>query len=89
MSERRRRQIAALAEKYRLTVIEDDVYGFLSPERSSLSALIPDRTIFVTSVSKSPLSRDASRLRGRASPDAREAERGCLDDHDLRPADHR
>jgi DNA-binding transcriptional MocR family regulator len=53
MSERRRRQIAALAEKYRLTVIEDDVYGFLSPERASLSALIPDRSIFVTSVSKS------------------------------------
>jgi DNA-binding transcriptional MocR family regulator len=53
MSERRRRQVAAIAEKYRLTVIEDDVYGFLSPERASLSALIPDRTIFVTSVSKS------------------------------------
>jgi DNA-binding transcriptional MocR family regulator len=53
MSERRRRQVAAIAEKYRLTVIEDDVYGFLSPERGSLSALIPDRTVFVTSVSKS------------------------------------
>ena len=53
MSERRRRQVAAISEKYRLTVIEDDVYGFLSPERASLSALIPDRTIFVTSVSKS------------------------------------
>jgi len=53
MSERRRRQVAALAEKYRLTVIEDDVYGFLSPERASLCALIPDRTVFVTSVSKS------------------------------------
>ncbi len=53
MSERRRRQVASIAEKYRLTVIEDDVYGFLSPERASLSALIPERTIFVTSVSKS------------------------------------
>ena len=53
MPERRRRQVAALAEKYRLTVIEDDVYGFLSPERASLSALIPERTLFVTSVSKS------------------------------------
>jgi DNA-binding transcriptional MocR family regulator len=53
MPERRRRQVAALAEKSRLTVIEDDVYGFLSPERASLSALIPERTIFVTSVSKS------------------------------------
>src|SRR5205814_5615402 len=53
MSERRVRQVAAVAEKYRLTVIEDDVYGFLSPERASLMALIPDRTIFATSVSKS------------------------------------
>jgi DNA-binding transcriptional MocR family regulator len=53
MSERRRRQIAAIAEKHRLTVIEDDVYGFLSPERSPLAALIPGRTAFVTSVSKS------------------------------------
>jgi DNA-binding transcriptional MocR family regulator len=53
MSERRRRQIAAVAEKHRLTVIEDDVYGFLSPERAPLATLIPDRTLFVTSVSKS------------------------------------
>ena len=53
MPERRRRQVAAIAEKYRLTVIEDDVYGFLSPERASMSALVPERTIFVTSVSKS------------------------------------
>ena len=53
MSERRRRQIAAIAEKYRLTVIEDDTYGFLSPERAPLAALIPHRTIFVTSLSKS------------------------------------
>src|SRR5262249_28353109 len=53
MPERRRRQVAALAEKYRLTVIEDDVYGFLSPERASLAALIPERTICVSSVWKS------------------------------------
>src|SRR5215208_980937 len=53
MSDRRRRQIAAIVEKYRLTVIEDDVYGFLSPEKAPLAALIPDRTVFVTSLSKS------------------------------------
>jgi DNA-binding transcriptional MocR family regulator len=53
MSERRRRQIAAIVDKYRLTVIEDDVYGFLSPERTPLAALIPGRTVFVTSLSKS------------------------------------
>src|SRR6478752_9666551 len=53
MSERRRRQSASIAEQYRLTVIEDDVYGFLSPERAPLAALIPDQTIFVSSLSKS------------------------------------
>jgi DNA-binding transcriptional MocR family regulator len=53
MSERRRRQIAAVAEKYRLVIIEDDVYGFLSPERAPLAAMIPGRTVFVTSLSKS------------------------------------
>jgi DNA-binding transcriptional MocR family regulator len=53
MSDRRRRQIAAIAEQYRLTVIEDDVYGFLSPEKAPLAASIPERTVFVTSLSKS------------------------------------
>jgi DNA-binding transcriptional MocR family regulator len=53
MSERRRKQIAAVAERYKLTVIEDDVYGFLSPERAPLTTLIPERSIFVTSLSKS------------------------------------
>ena len=53
MSERRRKQIAAVAERFKLTVIEDDVYGFLSPERVPLATLIPERSIFVTSLSKS------------------------------------
>lgn len=53
MSEKRRRQVAAVAEKYKLTVIEDDTYGFLSPERTPLRPLIPHRTIYVTSLSKS------------------------------------
>ena len=53
MSEKRRRQIAAIAEKHRLVVIEDDTYGFLSPEREPLATLLPDRTLFITSLSKS------------------------------------
>jgi DNA-binding transcriptional MocR family regulator len=53
MSDRRRRQIAAVAERHRLTVIEDDVYGFLSPERTPLAVILPERTLFVSSVSKS------------------------------------
>jgi DNA-binding transcriptional MocR family regulator len=53
MSDKRRRLIAAIAEKYRLTVIEDDTYGFLSPEKVPLATLISARTIFVSSLSKS------------------------------------
>jgi DNA-binding transcriptional MocR family regulator len=53
MSERRRRQVAALAERHRLIVVEDDTYGFLSPERAPLAALIPHRTVYLTSLSKS------------------------------------
>jgi DNA-binding transcriptional MocR family regulator len=53
MLDKRRRQIAAVAEKHRLTVIEDDTYGFLSPERVPLATLIPARTIFISSLSKS------------------------------------
>jgi DNA-binding transcriptional MocR family regulator len=53
MSDRRRKQIAAIAERFKLTVIEDDVYGFLSPEQSPLTTLMPERAIFVTSLSKS------------------------------------
>lgn len=53
MSERRRRQVALLADKHRLTIVEDDTYGFLSPERTPLATLVPGRTVFVTSLSKS------------------------------------
>ena len=53
MLDRRRKQIAAIADKHRLTVIEDDTYGFLSTEREPLAALLPERTIFITSLSKS------------------------------------
>ena len=51
VGEFRRLQIAELAEKYRLTVIEDDVYGVLSPESTPLAALIPHRTVYMTSLS--------------------------------------
>ena len=53
MLDKRRRQIAAIAEKYRLLIIEDDTYGFHSPERAPLMSLIPERTLLVTSLSKS------------------------------------
>jgi DNA-binding transcriptional MocR family regulator len=53
MSDKRRRQIAAVAERYKLTVVEDDTYGFLSPERAPLTTYLGDRGMFVTSLSKS------------------------------------
>ena len=89
MSERRRRQIAAIAERYRLTVIEDDVYGFLSPERTPLAPLIPHRTLFVTSLSKSLFPGTATRLRRRAAGDSRENRRRRVDDDDHGVADRR
>lgn len=49
-----RAAIAEVARKHGLTIIEDDVFGFLPPERPlPLAAFAPERTIYVTSVSKS------------------------------------
>ena len=85
MSEKRRRQIAAVAEKCRLTVIEDDTYGFLSPERWPLARLIPHRTVFVTSLSKSLFPGMRLGLRGCPARDSRpHCQRGLgHDNHDV------
>lgn len=54
MSESRMQEIAAIVEEFDLYVIEDDVYGFLAEHRSPpFAALIPERTIYLTSASKS------------------------------------
>lgn len=54
MPEKRRREIAAIARRYELPLIEDDVYGFLlaSPP-APLASLAPELVAFVTSTSKS------------------------------------
>lgn len=53
MSAERRAAIVAVARKYDLTIIEDDVYGFLIRERPlPLAALAPERTIYIASASK-------------------------------------
>jgi DNA-binding transcriptional MocR family regulator len=52
MSEERRRAIAAVAERYDAILIEDDVHGFLAAGKTPIAMLAPERTIFVTSVSK-------------------------------------
>lgn len=54
MGAERRRAIADLAERHRLTVVEDDVFGFLPAARPApLAAYAPDRTVLVASTSKS------------------------------------
>ena len=46
--------VAAIARKHGLTLIEDDVFGLLPPDRPApLARFAPERTIYVTSVSKS------------------------------------
>jgi DNA-binding transcriptional MocR family regulator len=54
MPEARRREIAAIAKKHGVTIIEDDVYGFLreaSPR--PIAAILPEQTCYITSCSKS------------------------------------
>jgi DNA-binding transcriptional MocR family regulator len=54
MSAERCRAIVALARKHDLIVIEDDVYGRLPEQRAApIAALAPERTIYITSASKS------------------------------------
>lgn len=54
MSERRLGELADIAREHNLWVIEDDVYGFLADKRPMpIASLIPERTVYLTSVSKS------------------------------------
>jgi DNA-binding transcriptional MocR family regulator len=48
----RQREIAAVAERHDLTIIEDDTYGFLT-ETPLLASHVPHRSLVITSLSKS------------------------------------
>jgi DNA-binding transcriptional MocR family regulator len=53
MSERRRRDIIAVAEQRDLLIVEDDVYGLVPEHRPPpIAALAPARTIYINSASK-------------------------------------
>jgi len=53
MPETRRRAIVAIAKRRGLTIIEDDVYGFLEPDAPApFAALLPEQTYYVSSFSK-------------------------------------
>jgi DNA-binding transcriptional MocR family regulator len=54
MSEKRRKEIVRVARKHDLTIIEDNVYAMYAADAPpTLSALAPERTFHVTSLSKS------------------------------------
>lgn len=54
MSEQRRREIVEVARRHDVLLIEDGVFGFLSPGAPPpIRALAPDITIYATSLSKS------------------------------------
>ena len=53
MSDSRRRQIAAVAVRCGITMIEDDIYGYLDPEPPPpLASYAPDHTVYITGASK-------------------------------------
>lgn len=54
MPEQRRQEIAAIARKHNLLIIEDNVYGCLHEDPSPpLAALVPDLTFHISGLSKS------------------------------------
>ncbi len=57
MSQKRRGQIADIAEEFDFIIVDDDIYGFLAtdPLIKPLSAFAPDRSVYLTSLSKSVL----------------------------------
>ncbi len=53
MPAERRQAIVDVARRHDLTIVEDDVYGFIIAERPlPLASLAPERTIYITSASK-------------------------------------
>ena len=53
MPTKRRERIAAVAEKYRVAVVEDDIYGRLVPDGPApISSYLPESSFYLTSLSK-------------------------------------
>jgi DNA-binding transcriptional MocR family regulator len=53
MSRKRRQEIVRLAARLELMIVEDDAYGFLFEGALPLCAALPERTFYLTSLSKS------------------------------------
>lgn len=52
MSAARRREIVEIARRHDILIVEDDAYGFLHEESEPLASLAPERTFYVTTLSK-------------------------------------
>src|SRR5260370_20170007 len=52
MSEKRRRDVADVAARRGITIVEDDVYGFLADAPPALTSHVPDSGIFLTGLGK-------------------------------------
>lgn len=48
----RRHALASLAQKYALTIIEDDPYGLLAPDITPIARLAPERVVYISTFSK-------------------------------------
>ena len=53
MSKKRRREVVRVAARLDLLIVEDDAYGFLFEAAVPLCAALPERTFYLTSLSKS------------------------------------
>jgi len=53
MSRKRRQEIARVAARVNLTIVEDDAYGFLVDGAPSLASLLPDQVFYLRGFSKS------------------------------------
>ena len=53
MPDERRKEIASIARKHGVTIIEDDVYGlFMTTRVSPLASILPEQTCYITGASK-------------------------------------
>jgi len=53
MPQERRQEIAAICRRHGVTIVEDDVFGFLVRDPMPIHAIAPDITVYMTSLSKS------------------------------------
>lgn len=53
MSYKRRQDLARVATRLNLFIVEDDTYGFLASGQLPIASLVPERTFYLTSLSKS------------------------------------